>query len=143
MTQRKILPLLGWKEHVVFPKLRLGPVIAKVDTGARTAALHADRIEVHGKTVRFVIVDEGRARFYRAPLGGHKRVKSSNGQSETRPVIRATLQIGQITFKADVTLTDRTDMGYPMLLGRDTIKGLFLVNPARSFLLARLGELEL
>jgi hypothetical protein len=142
MTTKRILPHLGWKEHVRFPKLGLGPIIAKVDTGARTAALHADEIEVSGQSVRFVIVENDRRRIYRAPLEGHKRVKSSSGHSETRPVIRATLQIGQIRFKAEVTLTDRTDMGYPMLLGRNTIKGLFLVNPARTFLLDHLQELE-
>jgi hypothetical protein len=143
MTVKRILPHLGWKEHVRFPKLGLGPIIAKVDTGARTAALHADAIEVSGQSVRFVIVENGRRRVYRAPLEGHKRVKSSSGHSETRPVIRATLQIGQIRFKAEVTLTDRTDMGYPMLLGRNTIKGLFLVNPARTFLLDHMREPEI
>jgi hypothetical protein len=140
MKTRKTLPLVGWKEHVDFPKLGLGPIIAKVDTGARTAALHADEIEISGQSVRFVIKEDGRRRIYRAPLEGHKRVKSSSGHSETRPVIRATLQIGQIRFKAEVTLTDRTDMGYPMLLGRNTIKGLFLVNPARTFLQGNMRE---
>jgi hypothetical protein len=132
------LPMTGWKEYVRFPKLRLGPIIAKIDTGARTAALHADIIEVTGRRVRFVIVDdEGRKRSYRAPLVGHRRVKSSNGVSELRAVIRATLELGGKSIKAEVTLTDRTDMGVPMLLGRATIKGHFIVNPAKTFLLSR------
>ena len=46
------LPLIGWKEHVLFPKLKLGPLVAKIDTGARTAALHADEIQVAGKRVK-------------------------------------------------------------------------------------------
>ena len=132
------LPVIGWKEHVHFPKLRLGPIVAKIDTGARSAALHADVIEVSGRRVRFVIVGEdGRKRSYRAPLVGHRRVKSSNGASETRAVIRATLELGNKTLRADVTLTDRKDMGVPMLLGRATIKGQFVVNPAKTFLLSR------
>jgi hypothetical protein len=132
------LPLVGWKEHVRFPKLRLGPIVAKIDTGARTAALHADVIEVSGRRVRFVIIDdEGRKRIYRAPLVGHKRVKSSNGATEVRAVIRATLELGGKSIKAEITLTDRTDMGVPMLLGRATIKGHFVVNPAKTFLLSR------
>jgi hypothetical protein len=127
------LPTLGWKEHISFPKLKLGPLVAKIDTGARTSALHADEISVTGKRVRFLI--DGKR--YAAPLVGHKRVKSSNGHSETRAVIRATVQLGKNTFKTEITLTDRTDMDVPMLLGRNSIKGLFIVNPAKTFLLSR------
>ena len=132
------LPLVGWKEHVTFPRLGLGPLVAKIDTGARTAALHADEIQVSGRRVRFCIVGEdGKRHWYRAPMAGHKRIKSSNGISELRPIIRATLELGGILLKAEMTLTDRTDMGVPMLLGRVTIKGHFVVNPAKTFLLSR------
>jgi hypothetical protein len=127
------LPVVGWKEHVFFPKLNLGPLVAKIDTGARTSALHADEIEVVGKRVRFVI--DGKR--FAAPSMGHKRVKSSNGISETRAVIRATLQLGNVVMKTEITLTDRTDMDVPMLLGRNSLKGLFVVNPAKTFMLSR------
>lgn len=129
------LPIIGWKEFVRFPKLGLGPLIAKIDTGARHCALHADEIEVLGKRVRFSLIENGKSRSYRAPLAGYKRIKSSNGISELRPVVRATLELGGHAFKTEVTLTDRTDMGVPMLLGRNSIKGHFIVNPARTFLL--------
>jgi len=132
-----VLPQAGWKEHVRLPKLRMGPIVAKLDTGARSAALHADEIHVSGRRVTFVIVSNGRRHTYRAPLAGQKRVKSSNGISELRPVIRATLEIGKAVFKAEITLTDRSDMDVPMLLGRNTLKGRFVVNPARTFLLDR------
>lgn len=132
-----LTPMAGWKEHVLLPKLRLGPLVAKLDTGARSAALHADEIHVHGKRVHFVLIEEGRKHTYKAPLVGMKRIKSSNGISELRAVIRATLEIGKQRFKAEVTLTDRTDMGVPMLLGRDTLKGRYVVNPARTFILDR------
>jgi hypothetical protein len=127
------LPILGWKELVSFPKLKITGVIAKIDTGATTSALHADVIEVVGRRVRFEI--EGKR--YAAPLVGHRRVKSSNGKSETRAVIRATIQLGGQTMKTEITLTDRTDMEVAMLLGRNSIKGVFLVNPAKSFILSR------
>jgi hypothetical protein len=127
------LPLIGWKEHVRFPKLKLGPLVAKIDTGARSAALHADEIEVSGKRVLFLI---GRKRCA-APLSGFKRVKSSNGISEVRPVVRVTVQLGEREFKLDMSLTKRSDMGVPMLLGRSSIRGKFLVHPARSFLLSK------
>jgi hypothetical protein len=127
------LPVVGWKEHVSFPKLKLGPLVAKIDTGARTSALHADKIEVVGKRVRFMI--EGKR--FAAPSMGLKHVKSSNGLSETRAVIRATLQLGSIVMKTEITLTDRTDMGVPMLLGRNSLKSLFVVNPSKTFMLSR------
>lgn len=130
------LPVIGWKEYVTFPRLKLGALVAKVDTGARSAALHADTIEIAGRKVRFTI----NGKRYAAPLMGHKRVKSSNGISETRPVVRATMQLGHLVFKAEVTLTRRTDMGVPLLLGRSTIKGKFLVHPARTFILSRKGK---
>jgi hypothetical protein len=126
-------PQLGWKEFVWLPKLNLGPLVAKIDTGARSAALHADDIEVAGRRVLFMI---GRKRCA-APLTGYKRVKSSNGISELRPVVRATVQLGERTFKIEISLTKRSDMGVPMLLGRSAIKGKYLVNPARSFLLSK------
>ncbi len=129
------LPLIGWKEHVSFPRLKLGPLVAKIDTGARTAALHAESFEVTGRRVRFVI---GR-KHYAAPLAGYKRVKSSNGISEMRPVVRATIQLGTRQFKAEITLTRRSDMGVPLLLGRNTISGKYLVHPSRTFLLSRKG----
>jgi hypothetical protein len=127
------LPLVGWKEYVKFPRLKLGPIIAKIDTGARTSALHADSIEVTGRRVRFRI---GRKHFA-APLAGYRRVKSSNGISELRAVIRATLQLGNVVMKTEITLTDRTVMDVPMLLGRNSIKGHFVVNAAKTFLLSR------
>lgn len=132
------LPSIGWKEHVSFPRLKLGPIVAKIDTGARTAALHADSFEVAGRRVRFVI---GHKRLA-APLAGFKRVKSSNGISELRPVIRVTLQLGNRQFKAEITLTQRADMGVPLLLGRTTISGKYLVHPSRSFLLSRKDKLH-
>jgi hypothetical protein len=127
------LPLVGWKESVRFPKIKLGPIAAKIDTGARTSALHADVIEVRGRRVRFVID----AKAYAAPLVGFRRVKSSNGISEMRPVIRATVQLGSVLMKTEMTLTDRKDMDVPMLLGRNSIKGLFVVHPGKTFVLTR------
>lgn len=132
-----LLPVIGWREHVSLPRLNIGPIVAKIDTGARTSSLHANEIHISGRRVRFRIYEDGKWHSYQAPLVGHKRVKSSNGISEIRAVIRATIAMGEHLFKTEITLTDRTDMGVPMLIGRSTIKGHFLVNPARSFLLKK------
>ncbi len=128
-------PVAGWKEHVSLPKLEIGPIVAKLDTGARSATLHADEIYVRGRRVVFVIMQLGRKRTFQAPLVGLKRVKSSNGISETRAVIRTDVQVGGQTFKAEVSLTNRSYMGVPMLLGRNSLKGRFVVNPGKTFLL--------
>jgi hypothetical protein len=132
-----VLPMIGWKEHVRLPRLNIGPIVAKIDTGARSAALHADEIEIRGSRVRFVIEAEDRRHIHFAPLLGEKRVKSSNGITETRAVISTEVQLGRQKFTVDITLTNRTDMEVPMLLGRSSIRGLFLVNPARTFILSK------
>ena len=131
------LPLIGWRERVHLPKLGLGPLIAKVDTGARSAALHAEDIIVRGSHVRFAIPTNGRKHHYELPIKGQRRVKSTSGHSEMRAVVETDIAIGTTKFTAEITLTDRTDMGVPMLLGRATIRGKFIVHPGRSFLISR------
>ena len=127
------LPLIGWREDVALPEFGGGLIIAKIDTGARNAALHAEGITIKGKRVLF---DLG-SQHCEAALLGAKRVKSSNGLSELRPIVEVAIQIGVHKFAVETTLTDRADMGVPMLLGRNSIKGRFIVNPARSFIVSR------
>ena len=71
------------------------------------------------------------------PLHGVKRVKSSTGTVEDRWVVETEIELGQTRWRALVTLTDRNEMGLPMLLGRATLRGRFVVHPGRSFLLTR------
>ena len=137
-THSSIPPsLIGWRERVHLPKLGLGPLIAKIDTGARSAALHAEDIIIRGHHVRFAIPKDGRTHHYELPIKGQRRVKSTSGHSEMRAVVETDIAIGTTKFTAEITLTDRTDMGVPMLLGRATIRGKFIVNPGRSFLISR------
>ena len=131
------LPLIGWREDVLLPEFGGGVIVAKVDTGARNAALHAEGISVRGKRVSFVLELEGKLQHCEATLLGTKRVKSSNGFSELRPIVQIVIQVGIHKFAVETTLTDRADMGVPMLLGRNSIKGRFIVNPARSFIVSR------
>ena len=133
----KASPLvIGWREDVSLPALGLGRFIAKIDTGARTAALHATEIERMSDDVAFTVTLKGHPHRCLVPFKGWRRVKSSNGQSETRAVIETEVKIGKFRFPIEVTLTDRTDMGVPMLLGRASLNGNFLVNPARTHVLA-------
>lgn len=133
--------LIGWREHVRLPALGIGPILAKIDTGARSAALHAEDIRIEWRgfrgLVRFTVPVNGRNHHCEATLAGHRKVKSTSGHSQTRAVIETEITIGAEHIVAEVTLTDRTDMGVPMLLGRATVRGRFIVHPGRSFLISR------
>src|SRR6188768_4291949 len=118
--------VIGWREHVELPALGIGPIVAKIDTGARSAALHAEEIElVHsGRKVRFKVprrTTSAKRVTCEAQVIDWRVVKNSGGRSELRFVIETDLSVGGVEFKAEITLTDRTDMGVPMLLGRNTL----------------------
>jgi hypothetical protein len=137
---------IGWREYVRLPDLGIRRVMAKVDTGARTAALHAVNIAILGATdggdgrcVQFdAVIDEDSQSVRRCllPLHGVKRVKNSSGVTEERCVVETELEIGGRRWPVLVTLADRGDMGVPMLIGRSAIKGRFVVDPGQSFLLS-------
>ncbi|WP_119271383.1 ATP-dependent zinc protease family protein [Taklimakanibacter deserti] len=136
--------LIGWQETVSLPELGAGPIVAKIDTGARSAALHADDIRITGRgkrmKVRFKVQRRGsssRRIECEMPLHDLRRVKSSNGQIELRAVIATPVEIGGQLLEAEITLTQRSDMGAAMLIGRSSIKGNFLVDPSRTFLRSR------
>lgn len=128
--------LIGWREKVSLPRLGVGTFSAKIDTGARSAALHATNIERDDHHVNFVLPLKKRHHHCRLPLQGMRRVKSSNGQIETRAVVETDVRIGRITLRIEVTLTDRTDMGVAMLLGRNSLGADFLVHPTKTNILS-------
>ena len=130
-------PLIGWREDVCLPDFGAGVLIAKIDTGAKMAALHASDIYVTGKHVRFTLEMAGKRRHCDATLHGMKKIKSSNGYSELRPIIETVVEVGEHRFLTEITLTNRSDMGVPMLLGREALKRRFIVHPGRSFILSR------
>ncbi|MFZ5610075.1 MAG: ATP-dependent zinc protease [Pseudomonadota bacterium] len=137
-------PLIGWREWVALPDLGVGAIKAKVDTGARTSALHAWKVERFIRKgqpwVRFdvhpVQRDNKQSMRCEAPLLGTRVVRNSGGGAQERLVIRTALQIGGRSWPIDVTLTSRDQMGFRMLLGRTAVRGRFVVDPKRSFLLS-------
>ncbi len=141
----KLPPVLaGWREYVHLPELGIGPLRAKLDTGARSAALHAENITVYIKNkqprIRFdVPAETGSRRVKRCDLAlaDARRVKNPGGVSELRHVVETQIRLGGNVWVSHITLTDRTDMGVPMLLGRTTIKNRFVIHPGRSFMLTR------
>jgi hypothetical protein len=146
-ARRACEPLrLGWREWIALPNLGLPAIKAKVDTGARTSALHAFYVEPFrlggAPWVRFGIHP---LRHYpelvvhaEAPVVDHRQVSDSGGHREGRFVIVTTLRLADREWPAELTLTNRETMLFRMLLGRTAISGRALVDPGRSFLAGRL-----
>lgn len=133
---------IGWREWVALPELEIDRIKAKVDTGARTSALHAHKLEVvevegreHAKfRIRPVQRKAKPSVPAQVPIIGWRNVRSSSGEQQLRPVIATALRIGGGTFRVEFTLTSRDEMGFRMLLGRTAVRGRFLIDPGRSFL---------
>lgn len=132
--------LIGWSETISFPKFKLKDLKVKIDTGAKTSALHAEEIEhinVRGKKyVKFVVVNDfGRRKIIKAPLIEERAIKSSTGNKTLRPVVKTAIKLGRHEYEIEITLIDRNLMGFKMLLGREALKNRFVINPARAHLL--------
>lgn len=123
---------LGWWEWVRLPGVTPTTIKAKCDTGAAVSALHAENLEVvtNGELtmVRFSVIPGGEPVELRRI--GQVAIKSSNGDAQQRPVVLVPVQIAGVTVAIECTLTDRTPMAYPMLLGRSALAGRFLVDPS-------------
>lgn len=137
-VQREVI---GWREWVALPDCGVSRIKAKVDTGARTSALHAFRLQqfVEDDTLwaRFEIHPDQRsarnAHTVTLPIVEHRRIRSSNGVVQNRPVVRTTLEVLGQRFPIDLTLTNRDEMGFRMLIGRAALRRRFLVDPTRSY----------
>ena len=144
-SARKPAPVIGWREWVALPALNIGQVKAKIDTGARSSCLHAFDVIVSKKgayqMAHFRVFprqdDVSRSVRCAAELRDFRWIRSSNGRREYRPVIQTSLEMGGESWPIDLTLTSRDAMGFRMLLGREAIRGRFVVDPGRSFRLER------
>lgn len=133
--------ILGWEEWLALPDLGVPAIKAKIDTGARTSALHAFHIEPFGPIsaplVRFTVHPVRRLDDIEiacaAPIVDRREVTSSNGERELRYVILTRVAIGGREWPIEVTLTNRESMSYRMLLGRQAIQEDMYVDPASSF----------
>ncbi|NNE21632.1 MAG: ATP-dependent zinc protease [Rhizobiales bacterium] len=146
-SAKKSPAVAGWRELVHLPDLGIGPIIAKLDTGARTAALHAENLEIYqsgeGERIRFdAFVDDAvsHAKQCDLPLIGTRKVKNTGGGVEERALVKTRLSLGGRVWTVEITLTDRAEMGVPMLLGRATIKRRLVVHPGKSFVLSADGR---
>jgi len=141
LRKKKELKIIGWREWVALPNLKIPKIKVKVDTGARTSALHAFDIEKYrrdGKDfVKFKVHPEQdrpkKTIECRSRVLEYRKIKSSNGQTELRPVILTTVELLGEAWEVEITLTNRDQMGFRMLLGRASIKNKFLVHSGKSF----------
>ncbi len=135
------LIVVGWREWLAIPSLDIPAIKAKVDTGARTSALHTYFIEPFegpaGEMVRFGLhplqKSETPELIREAPVLDKRGVTDSGGHREERYFIAVTMAIGLITFETEISLTNRERMRFRMLLGRTAMEDRILVHPGASY----------
>jgi hypothetical protein len=151
MTIDSELTSIGWREWVALPDLGLPAIKAKIDTGARTSALHAFLIEPYQQDgvdmLRFLIHPIQRNQNFQVechcPVFDVREVTDSGGHRETRYVIQSNIRIGNGSWPIDLTLTNRDTMSFRMLLGRKAMEQRFIVDPGSSYINGKLGPRKL
>lgn len=140
--------LIGAQEWCSLPELGIDRMRAKVDTGARTSALHAENIAIiHIDGKKFVefhvesyIGESSSQNLCRVPLKCIKNIKSSNGITETRYVITTMIVFNGLSKMIDITLTNRKIMRFNLLLGREALCGDFIIDPSKRYVLTKKGK---
>jgi hypothetical protein len=139
--------VLGWREWVALPGLGVDAIRAKIDSGARSSALHVDSqwrfVEAGAPWVGFRLTpgEAGGATIEcAAPVSDEREVTDSGGRRTRRVFIRTPLRLAGVEREIEINLSDRRDMVFPMLLGRTAMARAFTVDPARSFLHGRLAS---
>lgn len=136
---------MGWREWIALPQLGVTTIKAKIDTGARSSAIHAFDVETFWKDekhwVRFQMHplqrNTSKTITAEAEILDEREVRNSGGHSEKRITILTTVQLSEKQWPIELTLTNRDVMGFRMLLGRAAVRGSFLVNPGQSYLLSQ------
>jgi hypothetical protein len=135
---------IGRREIVDFPDLRLFGLAAKIDTGANTTALHCQHVRVENGVLYFRLLDESHPEYddreHRFEKFEEKLIKSSFGQEEMRYVIRTKIKIGKRIIRSIISLSDRANMRYPVLIGRRLLKNRFDVDVSLLNALSRTSK---
>jgi hypothetical protein len=138
--------MLGWREWLALPGLGIGAIRAKIDSGARSSALHVDSSELFTRDgvdwVRFTIdtgVIDAPTLQCEAAVADRRPVTDSGGHRSERVFIRTELAIGPLRYPIELNLASRRNMLFPMLLGRTAMAGCCLIDPGASFLLGEPG----
>lgn len=146
--RKKEKTTIGWREEIAIPAFGIKATKVKVDTGARTSALHVTKLKIikRGQTLfaEFYVhpnQDSSAPRVKnRYKIEGFRMVKSSNSISSKRPVVKTDIIIGSLRKEIEITLVNRDLMGFRMLLGRSALKGQFIVDVSKSYLLKKSSQ---
>ncbi len=146
-AQEHAVALFGWMEYIGLPQLGLDQVKAKLDTGARTSAIHAENIELFDKDgvewVRFQTLPDWDNphvgfRSVEAPVVHVREIKNTSGIPEERLVVKTKARFGKRLWMIDVSLADRTNMSFPMIIGRAALKNhAVAVHTRKTFLVSK------
>jgi len=136
--------IVGWKEWAQLPELSVEMIKVKIDTGAKTSALHAFDLStatyMGGECVQFdvhPIQDNDQiTHTCICPIVDYRWITSSTGHRQKRFIIHTTLKIGEFSSLIELSLANRDEMGFRMLVGRNALKGNILVDPCHAFLLS-------
>lgn len=139
---------IGWKELVDFVDFDIQNVPAKTDTGAKTSVLHCENIELVKKDkkqfVRFTPLDESHAngKTFTLPFHKERKIKNSFGLEENRYIVHTRVKMFDEIYDIEISLRDRSNMEYPMLIGRSFIRKKFLVDVNRANLSQKHNQLK-
>ncbi|MEM7783015.1 MAG: RimK/LysX family protein [Planctomycetota bacterium] len=146
MPNRKIrnikdLPVIGWREWIGLPDFGVKNIKVKVDTGARSSAIHVFDLKEFDRDgsawVKFKIHPQQRKSdktiLCEAKILDYREIRSSSGVAVRRPVIQTTIRLLNETLPVELTLANRDQMGFRMLLGRQAVRHHFIVDPGGSY----------
>ncbi|MCI5072719.1 RimK/LysX family protein [bacterium] len=142
---KKNLNIIGWREWIALPELEIEKIKAKVDSGARTSSLHAHKLKLikksDGDYAQFFVhphQDSSKDKvFCEAKIIEYRNIKSSNGLTEKRPIVQTIIKIMDQSWLINLSLTNRDEMGFRMLLGRTSISKRFLIDVSKSFITSK------
>lgn len=135
------LLIIGWRENIALPNLGINKIKAKIDTGARSSALHAFHVQKfqrdNQEMIRFQVHpyqrDTKQTVTTEAQVLDYREIRNSGGEAQLRPVILTNVELGGKQWEIELTLTNRDVMGFRMLLGRQAVRDRFLVDSGKSF----------
>tara|TARA_B110000438_G_scaffold178149_1_gene170269 strand:- start:922 stop:1365 length:444 start_codon:yes stop_codon:yes gene_type:complete len=136
--EKKSLIDIGWREWISLIEFNNFYLKAKIDTGAGMSALHATHIKEYDtkgiKYVKFRVHQSKNYQIIKKPVVEYKTIKSSFGKKQMRPVVNISIKIGDSIIDTNITLTRRSRMTYPVLIGRSSLEKNYRINPKRSYL---------